>query len=150
MLWSSLWIRSRRSLWQKPDCLSFLLKILLLFLWNLPTLGLLFLLIYCMFRYSYNKIFWRPWNCCQNDQKMLVLTGNFLKNAGGERVKSLQYCYYYYYYLKDWSKKKKHVSNSFVWNFHTVFSTTLFSCGQFSQLLLMVQQFEENHSEQVS
>jgi len=32
--------------------------------------GLLFLLIYCIFRYSYNKIFWRPWNFCES--KMLV------------------------------------------------------------------------------
>jgi len=27
------------------------------------------LLIHCIFRYSYNKIFWWPWNFCKNYQK---------------------------------------------------------------------------------
>jgi len=36
IFWSSFWIRSGCSLWQKRDFLRFLLK-MLLFLWNLPT-----------------------------------------------------------------------------------------------------------------
>jgi len=39
--------------------------------------GLFFLLIYCIFRYSYNKIFGRPWNFCES--KMLAVAGNFFQ-----------------------------------------------------------------------
>jgi len=30
---------------------------------------LLCLFFWCMFRYSYNTIFWGPWTFCKNDQK---------------------------------------------------------------------------------
>ncbi len=39
------------------------------FFFCLKVEGLIFILMYCMFRYSYNKIFWGPWNFSENQQK---------------------------------------------------------------------------------
>ncbi len=52
--------------------------------------GLIFILMHCMFRYSYSKIFWGPWNFSENQQKRWWWLATFFKNAGGESVKELQ------------------------------------------------------------
>ncbi len=49
--------------------------------------GLIFILMYYMFRYSYNKIFWGTLNFCENQQKRWGWLITFFKNAGEERVK---------------------------------------------------------------
>jgi len=38
--------------------------------------------MYCIFRYSYHKIFWGSWNY----QKFCRWLATFFKNAGGERA----------------------------------------------------------------
>ncbi len=53
----------------------------------LKVRGLIFILIYCMIRYSYNKIFWAPLDFTENQQKHWRWLATFFKNAGGERVK---------------------------------------------------------------
>uniref|UniRef100_A0A671K2R4 Zgc:171929 n=1 Tax=Sinocyclocheilus anshuiensis TaxID=1608454 RepID=A0A671K2R4_9TELE len=40
--------------------------------------------MYCMFRYSYNKIIWGPWNFSENQQKRWPWLETFFKNAGGD------------------------------------------------------------------
>jgi len=47
--------------------------------------ALLFLLIYCMLRYSYSNVFLFFLFVFLNNQ-MLVVAGNFIRNSGGERA----------------------------------------------------------------
>ncbi len=51
--------------------------------------GLIFILMYCMFRYSYNKIFWGARHFSENPQKCWRWLATFFKNTGGERVKGI-------------------------------------------------------------
>lgn len=55
----------------------------------LKSKALLFLLPYFLFKYSYNKIFWRPWQFCENDKKCWWWLATLNKNADRERVNNV-------------------------------------------------------------
>ncbi len=48
--------------------------------------ALFFLLTYCMFRYSCNKIFWGPWKFLWKWSKMLVVVDNIFKTLVGKEI----------------------------------------------------------------
>jgi len=60
------------------------------FFFCLKVEALIFILVFCIFKYSYRKIYWRPSNFFENHQNLWWWLVTFFKNAGGVKVKLSQ------------------------------------------------------------
>lgn len=59
-----------------------------------------------MFRYSYNKIFWGPWNFSENQQKLWRWLATFSKTLAGKELMIWSFSWYSCIFCECFSRKR--------------------------------------------